>query len=737
MSSDASPWWERFFGGENQLRWSALSNRRDPWADHVLPWVELAQDTNFDLPVVLPRLDSNDQTSWYCAGRSVRGALRLREALQAFIGPSYSDFNGRAYPLNTDDPIESTFAEGTVAPAYRIRASKPADVRRIQRAFELYLGLLRRIPKPEEHSQRPLGVLRSELDRALTVGDEAGARQLLERIRTIGRLDAENLLFLEVGVRAGLGQWREIAEDRLLLSRLTGLRLPPRVLADVHEALYRLHVEPTEDANAPSLALDAFRAAGLTQRSSLFGTRRGLRNARIVKAFFLHELAREGANEPLLQELARELEELDDPFAHALARLRPAIEAQPTADPMGEADRAFDDLEIDRSLELYLHVPASRKRLSRLILCAEHVGTTDAAKRVLHAIEPGDQVKNLPTSWSDRLRALEQKCAAGQSEQPPRGWLDWARRVQMGLSEDDAMTALREYMAVWDVAPLTSSKESVTELAGIINNAIGSAETVFREAAPMLYQAIMPDTDPPSRRVKPLLQILVTKIAFFADPSRNELELARDMTATLLSLGVDEKEYASLMADLEDLMGAQISIFTLGCCLDVAELLAMNACPDPELRLRLALRVIERARRVAHRLSPADILMVEQLCEDYDIDSPAEISGDHGADVAGPAEELSGKKVGIYTLLEAAGQRAATLLENLCPAVRVEVNSDHDCTKRLINLARNADLFIFAWKSSKHQAFYCVKDHRHSANPMVQAQGKGTSSILRAVLESV
>jgi len=61
------------------------------------------------------------------------------------------------------------------------------------------------MPEQEQQVKRPLGTLRAELDRALAASDEAGARHLLERIRGIGRLDAENLLFLEVEVRAGLG----------------------------------------------------------------------------------------------------------------------------------------------------------------------------------------------------------------------------------------------------------------------------------------------------------------------------------------------------------------------------------------------------------------------------------------------------------------------------------------------------------------------------------------------------
>ena len=42
-------------------------------------------------------------------------------------------------------------------------------------------------------------------------------------------------------------------------------------------------------------------------------------------------------------------------------------------------------------------------------------------------------------------------------------------------------------------------------------------------------------------------------------------------------------------------------------------------------------------------------------------------------------------------------------------------------------------MFIFAWKSSSHQAFYCVKEALVKGEP-IWALGKGTASILRAVV---
>jgi len=92
--------------------------------------------------------------------------------------------------------------------------------------------------------------------------------------------------------------------------------------------------------------------------------------------------------------------------------------------------------------------------------------------------------------------------------------------------------------------------------------------------------------------------------------------------------------------------------------------------------------------------------------------------------------------IGIYTLTETAAQRARLFLRKLFPKARVEINADMASTDRLKHLATNADIFVFAWKSSKHQAYYAAKDARGSKE-MLLPLGKGSASILECVLESL
>lgn len=175
--------------------------------------------------------------------------------------------------------------------------------------------------------------------------------------------------------------------------------------------------------------------------------------------------------------------------------------------------------------------------------------------------------------------------------------------------------------------------------------------------------------------------------------------------------------------------------------LDLCEALAILPCPSDaarDARLRLFLQVLSQAASFAHRLTAVDLLPLEMLAKDYGVSEEAVAalkreakSGDTDAKYQ---PDLNGKTIGIYTLTESAGVRAKTALEELFPGCKVVVNSDLVATAQLTNLAKTADVFVFAWKSSSHQAFYCVKDAL-AGNAPIWASGKGTASILRAIFD--
>jgi hypothetical protein len=93
-------------------------------------------------------------------------------------------------------------------------------------------------------------------------------------------------------------------------------------------------------------------------------------------------------------------------------------------------------------------------------------------------------------------------------------------------------------------------------------------------------------------------------------------------------------------------------------------------------------------------------------------------------------------RVVFYSLDEAATRRALDMLRILHPGWVIDTNADHVCSDRLKSLAQRAQVFVFAWRCSKHAAYYCVKANSPKGN-LVMARGVGTASLLAAALEGL
>jgi len=97
---------------------------------------------------------------------------------------------------------------------------------------------------------------------------------------------------------------------------------------------------------------------------------------------------------------------------------------------------------------------------------------------------------------------------------------------------------------------------------------------------------------------------------------------------------------------------------------------------------------------------------------------------------------IQGLRIAIYSLTESSSRQAKVAIEELASTAVVDCNADHGGTARLRALAENADLFVVTWLSAKHAATDFIREHR-GGRPLLYAQGRGFSSILRAVEDHV
>lgn len=740
-------WLARFFASPNELSWSSLLDGSAPprEAGQVRQWLSLLGSDS--APIILPFMRGGAVTGWYATTQRAAGGYELGDEINAWLGPTWLSRLARV-PEDAKDPMATALRDHMGGTVYRFTGTDAASIQTISARLSEFAGVLERRPLAARTRVRPVGAIRSDFERALLAGDEAQAEAMIAEFKETGRLNEENLRYLEVRLSAGLGLWPQIARDHWLIKTLADLALPPQVLADLIEALYRTYIEEAEARGDGAAMRDAFVQHIATPYPKLLASRRGIRAPRVVKAFALYEQLQPNPDTSITEALFALLPTGTDTSQFAVVPARQPVPAPATT--LNQADEAFDDGQVDRAFEFYLRLPASRKTISRLVACVSTIGTDEARDRLLSVVDEADDelVENLAPAVTARLESLRHAqgavASSPDSEAKPSGtnpWMRWAEQLQAGQDLAGAERDAQSARTNWDATQIRDSGLLAQKFADIIGGLDGDAAAVARAAVPQIYRSYFPDDVKAPPAARPVASLLFLLIAMDEALSRADLDLLAQLTSLLIEQGLSPSEYVSLMGDLEDVQKRIGSYAYLPWSLDVSEALAILPSPSDsarDARLRLFLQVLGQAAGFAHRLAPADLLPIETLVKDYGVGQEAvtalkrEAAVDDAAAASVP--NFHGKTIGIYTLSEAAGSRAKAALEVLLPGCKVVVNSDLVATSQLTSLAKAADLFVFAWKSSSHQAFYCVKDALAGKEP-IWALGKGTASILRAVLE--
>lgn len=749
LSASDLTWLRTFFAAPNGLEWEALRRGVVPAAigDHVRPWLQKMASKDRDTPVLLPFIRAGEIAGWYATTRAAEGGYELGAELKAWLGPAFlSTFD--VVPVGSSDAMARAMRSRFGGIVYRFTGPDSKSNERIAARISDYSETLKLRPPIVRQAVRPIGSIRADFERALLAQDESRAESMIAELRGTGRLNEENLRYLDVRLKAGLGYWPQIARDHWLVSTMSDLALPPQSLADVIEALYRTYVDDVEAGGSLPQVLQAFDLHIAQRYPRLFASRHGIRIPRVIKAFFLYERRQLRPDTKILQDLASLLSDGEREGIWAEASTYAADAPAETVINDADAEEAFDDAQYDRAFEFFLALPLSRKSISRLLSCATFINTDDAKIRLLAAIDAAAPaiINNLAPAVQAQLVTLRSaqsvSATAPSIDQHPIAWMRWATQVAAGRDLEAAEADIRDAVSNWDVTPFLQSETLSKSFAELIGNASGDAAALVRRSVPALMAAFFTSGSTPAPAIRPVANILFLLIAIDEVLTRADLDLLAQLLSGLLEMGLSAPDYQSLIGDLEDVQRRVGSYAHLPWSLDICEALAIAPSPSlpaREARLRLFVQVLGQAQGFSHRLGHQDLLPIEFLAKDYGVEAEAidvlRRSREIGA-VASPLPDLAGKTLGIYTLSESAGSRAKDALQRMFPGCRVEINSDSVCTTKLTNLAKTADMFVFAWKSSSHQAFYCVKDSLAKGEP-IWALGKGTASILRAVLDNL
>lgn len=747
--SSHAHWLQRFFVPPNGVDWPSISAGTEPAAiaEVLRPWLKLLEDESSSAPIILPFVRNANISGWYATAREAGRTEELYYLLNAWFGWTWLSRFDRTTPAMTD-PMAAALRDAFGTTVFRFAGSDAAANRRISTDLGSLATLLTRRPARLKIERRPVGTIRTEFDRALLIRDEASAKALAEELRHSGRLNDENLRYLDVRLRAGLALWPQIAHDHWLLKTLSELLLPPQIIADLIEALYRTFLDPIEATASGDDLLAAFNEHIADRYPRLFASRRGVRTARVVKAFLLFERRQPTPNVQILNELAALLSDADrgkEPFASLAMLAEPAV-LVPT--DLEAADESFEDGNFDRAFELYLAPPASKRSLSRLIFCATLIGTRDVIEKLVAKVEQAassfDELAPTIRAKFDELLAERFPNVGpvvpdenGALPVAPSDWVEWAERLRHGnavpLASDAAVT--------WDAGVISNSLGEAKAFADAVGNASGAAAESVRHAVPLIYGAFLGDQMDAGTATKPIANTLFMLIAMEDGLSQVDLGLLLQLLGQLLASGMTNSEYISLVDALSDVQERVGSYAHLAWSLDVAETLAVVPAPSREahsVRQQFFLLVLTKTHAFEHRLRADERHAFRILARDYgvDLDALGQVGRREAEADAEALPDLWGKTIGVYTLTEAAGARAKNALETMFPGVTVTLNADLVATAKLASLAKNANYFVFAWRSSSHSAYYCIKHAMGEREPII-AMGKGTASILRAVIDTV
>lgn len=710
-------WIRAFFGESNLLSLDKLlSDSPGAYAPEqknaLLPLVESALDGEW--PIILPWCDRQHWV-FFAMAEDERTLQELTKVINARLGSADVEPDRRIYLSPTSGPTftaETALLEHSPAGFIRIellegkREDKQAKTR-VFAALKELIDLFRLRPSLVRTRKRPFGRILSDFMLATNQKEVEASNDFLQELRDNGLLSKRNLLLLELQQAGKWQNWDALLNHQDLPDLIRG-RIPSsltRMLLAAYQHRYLGHDALSYTQETPSALRPAFLALQpLFTQVPLLGSEEGEINSwrswtigvTLVGEQNLLSMIPDTLKSGWLQELQH------------WAELKSTVYDTPASSPVS---LSLPPTSLE-SLASYLQ--------TSLTATAETLGSY---AEMLSKIDPQllDQAQKIPL-LKTLIESINRLTAASIT-----GWDNWFSR----LREPDAdRNALMQIVALesehW---PATSFQESAF-VHLLAQDFPPHAFSTLRNAMPAFIEWLG----------KNQLQLQSTTwlkwmdvLAMEQSVSPADIKLATLATEYFLQGPLTLAEYQNFVATLQLIIERCSSLKNLTSLEEMIELFLDAPEHDNATRNALWMDIQTFAVGVWPRLDHSTRAIMRSLA--------INVLG-NGADSAFPPEpvrsddsepetlpDLSGKRVAIYTLTEGAARRARGMIEVLFQGIRVDVNHDHNATDKLVNLAKQADYFIFAAASAKHQALYAITPHRRD---LIYPEGKGAGSILNA-----
>ncbi len=243
---------DAFFSRGNLIR--ADCDPDSPEGRYLQPLLQVLYEVT-DVPVVLPRRrpEQSGRLLAYVIALNPAHATTVSELLTAFVGPSYSYFDGRTARLEPNDPVDRAVLDFVgVGSTFVLSSPIPDKNGAVWGALRLLQETMRRRPVRPWQVPKPVGRLLAEFEAALAAGDHSASAQTFEQLRSSGGMTALNVANLRIKRLARLGRDHDLLDLPDLPDVVTAV--PPVPVTDaILTALYTTTVaEPLTAGDLPT-----------------------------------------------------------------------------------------------------------------------------------------------------------------------------------------------------------------------------------------------------------------------------------------------------------------------------------------------------------------------------------------------------------------------------------------------------------------------------------------------------
>ena len=652
-------------------------------------------------------------TVYYAIANDAAEWRRLRPLLLAFVGPTLTSFTGRIEPLLPHIPVESLLISSGWPVVARLVAGSDHKTQEIaSRSLKRMIQMVSAAPPTTREAPRPTSYLLAQFVDALNGNDRQQASAILDTCRDELRLDALNILFLQIQLLAHFGEW-QVIRDMPEFGSLCHTRKPRAVEVAMLESLYQCHLGSLLPAPDMATELSVWRelirpvALPLLRLPIPLSASPG-----VLRLYGLAALAAE-PRQPALEAA------LGD-FAEDLGNLWKALdEAGRTAG--GRPPPISEDVTVENAL-----IAANEANsLKAIAVALEKVGqlNDDERERLLR---------------SDAFRRILQGLhIQTQGQTPPATWVEWFQRLA-DPEFKSSYEILQHAIVDW---PAQSIRDA-TEIAGLVDAIAGVPDTPpagsrLADALPTLVAWVANDPEFPRPGMLPIYEILLFHLVAGSRRVAKTYQSASILIRALFSIGLPASQYGNLLDDCLELAGVGVGTRGIYWLLDILDETIANPAPDLSKREAFWSAVHTRLIPLRNHLSPGQILSIRRLAEvlGWNELRTAKVLPEQGEVNALGAlrAALVGKHIAVYSLTESATRHAQQALMQLAPGLRISVSHDLVGTTALKGLAQNADFFVVATASAKHAATGFIQQWRPREKPILFATGRGCSSIIRVI----